>query len=207
MFHQTQEGVVHIALKKMFPGQAEYTVTNSPITENAAVGFELGFSLPNPNALVIWEAQFGDFANMAQPMVDTFINAAEPKWVIKKMERNCYVYNHYLVFQARQTGLVMLLPHGMEGQGPEHSSARVERYLELCDDDEDVIPEGGPLKHLENCNWIVANCSTPANLCHIWRRQIALPFRKALILFTPKSLLRHPLARSSWDDLLPGSYT
>ncbi|CAH0556478.1 unnamed protein product [Brassicogethes aeneus] len=180
---------VHISLKSLYPTQAEYTVTNSCLCELGLLGFELGYSLPNPNALVIWEAQFGDFANMAQPIVDTFISSGETKWV-------------------RQSGLVILLPHGMEGQGPEHSSGRIERYLELCSEDEDFCPPDDAnfaFKQLNEINWIVANCTTPANIFHILRRQIAMPFRKPLVVFTPKSLLRNPLARSSFDDILVGT--
>jgi len=151
-------------------GQARYEVIDSMLSEYAVLGFEYGYSLAEPNALVMWEAQFGDFANGAQIMFDQFISSGERKWL-------------------RMSGLVMLLPHGFEGQGPEHSSARLERFLQLCAED----------------NWIVANCSTPANYFHILRRQLHRSFRKPLVLMTPKSLLRHKLCISKAEEFTTGS--
>ncbi|SHJ00974.1 2-oxoglutarate dehydrogenase E1 component [Palleronia salina] len=151
-------------------GQAQYEVIDSMLSEYAVLGFEYGYSLAEPNALTLWEAQFGDFANGAQIMFDQFISSGESKWL-------------------RMSGLVCLLPHGYEGQGPEHSSARLERFLTMSGQD----------------NWIVANCTTPANYFHILRRQMHRSFRKPLILMTPKSLLRHKLAVSKAEEMTTGS--
>uniref|UniRef100_A0A3P8PXQ1 2-oxoglutarate dehydrogenase complex component E1 n=1 Tax=Astatotilapia calliptera TaxID=8154 RepID=A0A3P8PXQ1_ASTCA len=179
-----------IPMNYISPDQAPYTVCNSSLSEYAVLGFELGFAMASPNALVLWEAQFGDFHNTAQCIIDQFISSGQAKWV-------------------RQNGIVLLLPHGMEGMGPEHSSARPERFLQMCNDDPDVFPklsEDFAMHQLYDCNWIVVNCSTPANYFHVLRRQILLPFRKPLIVLTPKSLLRHPEVKSSFDDMLPGTH-
>uniref|UniRef100_A0A8C1JHT6 2-oxoglutarate dehydrogenase complex component E1 n=1 Tax=Cyprinus carpio TaxID=7962 RepID=A0A8C1JHT6_CYPCA len=167
-----------------------YTVCNSSLSEYGVLGFELGFAMASPNALVLWEAQFGDFHNTAQCIIDQFICPGQAKWV-------------------RQNGIVLLLPHGMEGMGPEHSSARPERFLQMCNDDPDFNPkvtDDFEVRQLYDCNWIVVNCSNPANYFHVIRRQILLPFRKPLIVFTPKSLLRHPEAKSNFDQMLPGTH-
>ena len=159
-----------VPLNHVAEGQATYEVHDSNLSELAVLGFEYGYSLAEPEALVLWEAQFGDFANGAQVIVDQFISSGEVKWL-------------------RMSGVCMLLPHGYEGQGPEHSSARLERYLQLCGED----------------NMQVVNCTTPANFFHCLRRQLARKFRKPLIVMTPKSLLRHKLATSSLKEFAPGT--
>jgi len=189
LHHQNVDKAIYRPLCHLYPDQAPYSVNNSSLSEYAVLGFELGYSMTNPNALVLWEAQFGDFANTAQCVIDQFISSGQAKWV-------------------RQSGLVMLLPHGMEGMGPEHSSARLERFLQMSSDDPDYFPpesEEFAIRQLHDINWIIANCSTPANYFHILRRQIALPFRKPLVLMTPKSLLRHPEAKSSFDLMCEGT--
>ncbi|XP_061545844.1 2-oxoglutarate dehydrogenase-like, mitochondrial isoform X3 [Phycodurus eques] len=178
-----------VPMNHLWADQAPYTVCNSSLSEYGVLGFELGFAMASPDALVLWEAQFGDFNNTAQCIIDQFISSGQAKWV-------------------RHNGIVLLLPHGMEGMGPEHSSARPERFLQMSIDDPDHFPAFAgdfEVRQLYECNWIVVNCSTPANYCHVLRRQILLPFRKPLIIFTPKSLLRHPDARSSFDDLAIGT--
>ena len=160
----------HTPLNNLRFGQAPYEVLNSPLSEAGVLGFEYGYSLAEPNMLVLWEAQFGDFANGAQVIIDQFISSGEAKWL-------------------RMSGLVMLLPHGYEGQGPEHSSARLERYLQLCAQD----------------NMQVCNCTTPANYYHVLRRQMHREFRKPLVLMTPKSLLRHKRAVSKLSEMGDGT--
>lgn len=185
LHHQTVDKKKYISLQHLYPDQAAYDVCNSSLSECAIMGFDLGYSMSSPNNLVIWEGQFGDFANTAQPIIDTFIASGETKWV-------------------RQSAFCLFLPHSMEGMGPEHSSGRIERFLQLSDDDEgdhpDICDPYFATRQLMNTNWIVTNLTMPANLFHAMRRQMALGFRKPLINFSPKSLLRHPLARSPLKD-------
>jgi 2-oxoglutarate dehydrogenase E1 component len=167
----TKTGAPYIPLDHLGPEQASIELVNSPLSEVGVVGFEYGMASADPRRLVVWEAQFGDFANGAQVIVDQFIASAESKW-------------------QRMSGLTLLLPHGYEGQGPEHSSARVERFLSLCADD----------------NLQVVNCTTPAQFFHVLRRQMHRAFRKPLIVMHPKSLLRHPAAVSSLAELADGTF-
>ncbi len=168
VLHDHQSGEIYIPLQHLSQARASFSIYNSPLSESSVLGFEYGFSVHAPNALVIWEAQFGDFANVAQPMIDQFIASGRSKW-------------------RQQSSLVLLLPHGYEGQGPEHSSARLERYLELAALD----------------NWRIANCTTAAQYYHLLRLQAhnLLTHPRPLVIMTPKSLLRHPLASSNLQDL------
>lgn len=160
-----------ILLNTVKDKKGKFTIFNSFLSEYGVLGFDYGYALANPNALTIWEAQFGDFSNGAQIMIDQYISCGEDKW-------------------NNQNGIVLLLPHGYEGQGAEHSSARMERYLQLC------------ARH----NMYVADCTTPANFYHLLRRQMKTKFRKPLVVFTPKSLLRHPLCVSTREELYEGSF-
>ena len=166
-----KDGSDYVPLDNLSANQAKFDIYNSHLSEYAVLGFEHGYTLDWPDGLVIWEAQFGDFANGAQIMIDNFIMAAEQKW-------------------ARTSGLVMLLPHGYAGQGPEHSSARLERFLQLCAED----------------NVVVANCTAPANFFHLLRRQALQKVRKPLVVMSPKALLRHPRCVSSISELCDGRF-
>ena len=161
MIHDAKTGAPYMPLAHLREGQGKVDVCDSLLSEAAALGFEYGYSLEQPEALVIWEAQFGDFVNGAQVLIDQFLSSSEVKW-------------------NRLSGLVLLLPHGMEGQGPEHSSARLERFLELSVED----------------NWRVVNLTTPAQIFHALRGQVLSPWRKPLVVMSPKSLLRNPAAVS-----------
>jgi len=169
--HDQKTGATHIPLKHIKPGQPRFRVTDSLLSEEAVLGFEYGYSTTDPNCLVIWEGQFGDFVNGAQVVIDQFISSGEAKW-------------------GRVCGLTLFLPHGYEGQGPEHSSARLERFLQLC---------------AEN-NMSVCVPSTPAQMFHMLRRQMLRDFRKPLVVMTPKSLLRHKLSVSAIEDLTRGHF-
>jgi 2-oxoglutarate dehydrogenase E1 component len=169
---KVEESEEEVILLDYIPSKkGTFSVYNSHLSEYGVLGFEYGYALANPNALTIWEAQFGDFSNGAQIMIDQYISAAEDKW-------------------NNQNGIVLLLPHGYENQGAEHSSARMERYLQLC----------------ANHNMYVADCTTPANFFHLLRRQMVTNFRKPLVVFTPKSLLRHPEAVSSVKEFTDGQF-
>jgi 2-oxoglutarate dehydrogenase E1 component len=171
VFHDVETDATWIPLQHLAAGQAPFQVWDSPLSEIAVLGFEVGYSLDTPESLVLWEAQFGDFANVAQVIIDQYLASSEDKW-------------------RRLSGLVLLLPHGFEGQGPEHSSARLERFLSLAAED----------------NIQVVNLTTPAQLFHCLRRQVLRPYRKPLVVMAPKSLLRNPAAVSPLDELAGGRF-
>lgn len=171
VFHDVNDEQEYNRLDHLGEEQGKFRIFNSFLSEFAVLGFEYGYSLGTPDSLVVWEAQFGDFVNGAQTIIDQFISSSESKW-------------------QRMSGIVMLLPHGYEGQGPEHSSARLERFLQLC----------------AEFNMTVANATTPANFFHLLRRQLARPFRKPLIVMTPKLLLRHPKCVSPFKDFTKGGF-
>jgi len=175
-FYDSEDGSAYVPIQHLAPDQARFEICNSSLSEYAVLGFEFGYSVADPLTLVLWEAQFGDFANGAQIMIDQFISTCEQKW-------------------GQPSGLVLLLPHGQEGQGPEHSSARMERFLVLC---------------AEN-NMQVVNCTTPAQYFHVLRRQMyggsdRRGVRKPLVIFTPKSLLRHPRCVSRLKEFATGGF-
>ncbi|UBM60493.1 2-oxoglutarate dehydrogenase E1 component [Marinilongibacter aquaticus] len=170
VLHETDTNETYNNLEHIREGQGKFEIYNSFLSEYAVMGFEYGYAMANPDALVVWEAQFGDFANGAQIMIDQFVSAAESKW-------------------KTMNGLVLLLPHGYEGQGPEHSNARPERFLQLS----------------AEYNMYVCACTTPANFFHMLRRQLALPFRKPCVHMSPKSMLRHPKAISTMNEFEPGT--
>lgn len=187
VLHDQETEKIHTPLANLSKDQAPFVICNSSLSEFGCLGFELGFSLVSPQNLTMWEAQFGDFANNAQCIIDQFIASGERKWL-------------------QRSGLVMSLPHGYDGQGPEHSSARPERFLQLCDDHpfKFPTPEQSNRQH-QDSNMAIVYCTTPANVFHVLRRQVLRDFRKPLIMFFSKSLLRHPEARSRLDEMLPGT--
>ncbi|THZ58220.1 2-oxoglutarate dehydrogenase-like protein E1 component [Aureobasidium pullulans] len=186
--HDQESESTYTPLQNLGKDQGSFVVSNSSLSEFGVLGFEYGYSLSSPSALVMWEAQFGDFANNAQCIIDQFIASGEVKWL-------------------QRSGLVMSMPHGYDGQGPEHSSGRMERFLQLCNEDPRIFPAPNKLdRQHQDCNMQIAYCTTPANLFHILRRQMNRQFRKPLILFFSKSLLRHPLARSSIEEFTGESH-
>ncbi|RCK56271.1 2-oxoglutarate dehydrogenase, mitochondrial [Candida viswanathii] len=186
--YATGEALAYGSLALKVPHQGVFSISNSSLSEYGVLGFEYGYSLTSPDALVEWEAQFGDFANTAQVVVDQFVAAAESKW-------------------KQRSGVVLSLPHGYDGQGPEHSSARIERYLQLCNEDQRYFPSPEKLERQhQDCNMQVAYPTTPANVFHLLRRQMHREFRKPLILIFSKSLLRHPLARSNLSEFTGDSH-
>lgn len=188
VLHDQKSELTYTPLNSLSPEQGVFSISNSSLSEYGVMGFEYGYSLTSPDALVQWEAQFGDFANTAQVIVDQFIAGAESKW-------------------KQRSGLVLSLPHGYDGQGPEHSSGRIERYLQLCNEDQRYFPSPEKLERQhQDCNMQVAYPTTPANLFHLLRRQMHRQFRKPLVLFFSKLLLRHPLARSDMSEFTGESH-
>lgn len=188
VLHDQDSEETYTPLQHISEKQGTFRISNSSLSEFGVLGFEYGYSLSSPNALVVWEAQFGDFANNCQCIIDQFVASGEVKWM-------------------QRSGLVMSLPHGYDGQGPEHSSGRMERYLQLCNEDPRIFPSEAKLdRQHQDCNMQIAYMTTPSNLFHILRRQMNRQFRKPLILFFSKSLLRHPLARSPIEDFTGESH-
>ncbi|CCH42044.1 2-oxoglutarate dehydrogenase E1 component [Wickerhamomyces ciferrii] len=188
VLHDQKSEQTYTPLKHISENQADFIISNSSLSEYGVMGFEYGYSLTSPDAFVQWEAQFGDFANTAQVIIDQFIAAGESKW-------------------KQRSGLVLTLPHGYDGQGPEHSSGRLERYLQLTNEDPRFFPSEDKLQRQhQDCNFQVAYPTTPANLFHLYRRQMHRQFRKPLVLLVSKQLLRHPLARSPLSDFTGESH-
>ncbi|CAE6533611.1 unnamed protein product [Rhizoctonia solani] len=184
VIHDQETEAQYVPLNNLGSDQAAFKVANSSLSEFGTLGFELGYSLVSPRNLTMWEAQFGDFANNAQCIIDQFIAAGERKWV-------------------QRSGLVMSMPHGYDGQGPEHSSGRIERFLQLVDDHPDVFPTPEKMVRMhQDCNMQIVYPTTPANYFHVLRRQVHRDFRKPLIVFFSKSLLRHPLVKSNLSEMI-----
>ncbi|CRG84804.1 2-oxoglutarate dehydrogenase E1 component [Talaromyces islandicus] len=188
VLHDQESEATYTPLQHIAPEQGTFVISNSSLSEFGVLGFEYGYSLTSPNALVMWEAQFGDFANNAQCIIDQFIASGEVKWL-------------------QRSGLVVSLPHGYDGQGPEHSSGRMERWLQLSNEEPRIFPSPDKLdRQHQDCNMQIVCMTSPSNLFHILRRQINRQFRKPLIIFFSKSLLRHPLARSELDEFTGDSH-
>lgn len=188
VLHDQASEATYTPLKNLSDKQADFTIANSSLSEYGVMGFEYGYSLTSPENLIVWEAQFGDFANTAQVIIDQFIAGGEQKW-------------------KQRSGLVLSLPHGYDGQGPEHSSGRLERFLQMANEDPRYFPSPEKLQRQhQDCNYQVVYPTTPANLFHILRRQQHRQFRKPLVLFFSKQLLRHPLARSNLSEFTEGSF-
>ncbi|CAG8361102.1 unnamed protein product [Penicillium salamii] len=187
LLHDQNDASKHIPLDTLSPDQARFTIGNSSLSEHGVMGFDYGYSCMHPNALVMWEAQFGDFANNAQCIIDQFIVSGEDKWLLR-------------------SGLVLSLPHGFDGQGSEHSSARMERFLQLCNEDARFYPSPEKLERQhQDANIQIVCMTTPANLFHVLRRQLHREFRKPLIIFFSKSLLRHPMVKSNITECMGDS--
>lgn len=186
--HDQKTGKKYMPLANHSDNKQTIQICNSPLSEYGVLGFDLGYSLESPNQLVLWEAQFGDFVNGAQIIIDQFLSCGEAKWL-------------------RQTGLVMLLPHGYSGQGPDHSSCRIERFLGMCDEDADEMPimSEDVRMQIQSTNWQIVNVTTPANYFHVLRRQVMRNFRKPLIIASPKNLLRHRDCVSSLEEMATGT--
>ncbi|KAJ6108343.1 2-oxoglutarate dehydrogenase [Penicillium sp. IBT 18751x] len=188
VLHDQETEATYTPLKHISEKQGSFVISNSSLSEFGALGFEYGYSLTSPEALVMWEAQFGDFANNAQCIIDQFIASGESKWL-------------------QRSGLVVSLPHGYDGQGPEHSSGRMERWLQLCNEEPRVFPSADKLdRQHQDCNMQIAYMTEPSNLFHILRRQIHRQFRKPLVIFFSKALLRHPIARSDIEAFSDDSH-
>ena len=188
VLHDQKSEATYTPLQHLNPKQSDFTISNSSLSEYGVMGFEYGYSLTSPEHLVVWEAQFGDFANTAQVIIDQFIAGGEQKW-------------------KQRSGLVLSLPHGYDGQGPEHSSGRLERFLQMANEDPRYFPSDVKLQRQhQDCNFQVVYPTTPANLFHILRRQQHRQFRKPLALFFSKQLLRHPLARSNLSEFTEGGF-
>jgi len=188
VLHDQESEATYTPLQHVGEKQGTFVISNSSLSEYGVLGFEYGYSLSSPNALVIWEAQFGDFANGAQIIIDQFLASGETKWL-------------------QRSGLVLSLPHGYDGQGPEHSSGRMERYLQLCNEDPRIFPSPDKLdRQHQDCNMQIAYLTKPSNMFHILRRQMNRQFRKPLILFFSKNLLRHTMARSDLSEFTGDSH-